>query len=158
LRLPRRRSVGTPLYGGLQILLGLSNFVQFRSVLPFGFWSRAFFPLLFIDVSPVYLKEPRIPFEPPLWYDRFFWQNPVRVTRPVPPGRCPFSSTLSTFRRVGLPVDSLSVRFRSFDLLLPFPVFRLSSSVSGLATLSVFPAIPTLRLVGFCLTGDQSYY
>ena len=104
LRLPRRRSVGTPLYGGLQILLGLSNFVQFRSVLPFGFWSRAFFPLLFIDVSPVYLKEPRIPFEPPLWYDRFFWQNPVRVTRPVPPGRLPFSSTIFTFRRVGLPV------------------------------------------------------
>jgi len=28
LRLPRRRSVGTPLNGGLQILLGLSNFVQ----------------------------------------------------------------------------------------------------------------------------------
>ena len=67
----------------------------------------------------VYLKESRFPFESPLWYDRFSWQNPVRVTRPVPPGRCPFSSTLSTFRRVGLPVDSLSVRFRSCDLLRP---------------------------------------
>jgi hypothetical protein len=68
----------------------------------------------------VYLKEPRIPFESPLWYDRFFWQNPVRVTRPVPPGRCPFSSTLSTFRRVGLPVDSL---FRSLPVLRPSPFF-----------------------------------
>ena len=113
---------------------------------------------LFIDVFLVYLKEPRIPLEPPLWYDRFFWQNPVRVTRPVPPGRCPFSSTLSTFRRVGLQVYSLSVRFRPRGLLLPFPVFRPSSSASGLATLSVLPAIPTLRLVGFCLTGDLSYY
>ena len=105
----------------------------------------------------VYLKESRFPLESPLWYDRFFWQNPVRVTRPVPPGRCPFSSTLSTFRRVGLPVYSLSVRFRPFGLLLPIPAFRPSSSVSGLSTLSVLPATPTLRLVGFCLTGDLSY-
>jgi len=80
----------------------------------------------------VYLKEPRIPLESPLWYDRFFWQNPVRVTRPVPPGRCPFPSTLSTFRRVGLPVGSLSVLlqscdcFRSFSLLQSCDCFRSS--------------------------------
>ena len=114
-------------------------------------------PVLIYRRFTVYLKEPRIPIESPLWYDRFFWQNPVRVTRPVPPGRCPFSSTLSTFRRVGLPVYSLSVRFQPFGLLLPIPTFRSSSSVSGLSTLSVLPATPTLRLVGFCLTGDLSY-
>ncbi len=85
---------------------------------------RAFSPLLFIDACGVYLKEPRIPFESPLWYDRFFWQNPVRVTRPVPPGRCPFSSTLSTFGRVGLLVDSHSVRFRSFNRFQPFDLLR----------------------------------
>jgi hypothetical protein len=72
----------------------------------------------------VYLKEPRIPFESPLWYDRFSWQNPVRVTRPVPPGRCPFSSTLFAFRRVGLQANSHSVRFRSCDLLRPSVRFR----------------------------------
>jgi len=78
----------------------------------------------------VYLKESRVPIESPLWYDRFFWQNPVRVTRPVPPGRCPFSFALSTFRRVGLPADSYSVLlwffacFRSRDLLQTFNHFR----------------------------------
>jgi hypothetical protein len=37
------------------------------------------------------------------------------VTRPVPPGRCPLPSILSTFRRVGLPMDSHSVRDRFFN-------------------------------------------
>jgi len=111
-------------YGGLQILLGLSNFVQFRSVLPFGFWPRAFFPLLFIDVFRVYLKEPRVPIESPKWHDRFFWQNPVRVTRPVPLGRCPLSSTLSASWRVSPSADSHSVRSRPFDR------FRLSCDSS----------------------------
>jgi len=85
----------------------------------------------------VYLKEPRIPIESPLWYDRFFWQNPVRVTRPVPPGRLPFSSTFCTFRRVGLPVSPHSDGRRSFDLRRTFPIYRSSSFVSGLATFLV---------------------
>lgn len=84
----------------------------------------------------VYLKEPRIPLESPLWYDRFSWQNPVWVTRPVPPGRCPFSSTLAAFWRVSLPALShsfrfgpcgplrSSVRFRSRDLLRSSDRFR----------------------------------
>ena len=110
----------------------------------------------------VYLKEPRIPIESPLWYDRFFWQNPVRVTRPVPPGRCPFLSTLPTFGRVGLSVDSHSVRVRScnrfqpFNLLRSFNRFRSSDLLRPFGR-SVLPAIPVLRLVGFFITGDSNY-
>lgn len=107
----------------------------------------------------VYLKEPRIPLESPLWYDRFSWQNPVRVTRPVPPGRCPFSSTLAAFRRVGLPARSHSLRFGPCDplqssaRLRPCDLLR-SSDRFRLFSLLRLPAIPTLRLVGFRLTGE----
>jgi len=95
----------------------------------------------------VYLKEPRIPIESPLWYDRFFWQNPVRVTRPVPPGRLPFSSTLFTFGRVGLPVNSHSVRLRPFGPCRPIPICRLSSHDSSLSTfLARFKSVDLLRL------------
>ena len=138
MRLPRREKCRNSACGGLQILLGLSNFVQFRSVLPFGFWSRAFSPAFIYRRLRVYLKEPRLPLESPLWYDRFSWQNPVRVTRPVPPGRCPFCSTLAAVRRVSLPAGSLSVRlqpcgcFRPCGLLRPLGRFRPSCD-AGLA-------------------------
>ena len=95
----------------------------------------------------VYLKEPRIPIESPLWYDRFLWQNPVRVTRPVPSGRLPLSSTLLTFRRVGLPVIPHSIGRRPFGLRRPFPICRSSSFVSGLATFFArFQSVDLLRL------------
>ena len=95
----------------------------------------------------VYLKEPRIPIEPPLWYDRFFWQNPVRVTRPVPPGRLPFPFTIFTFRRVGLPVKSHSNGRRPFGLRRSIPIYRSSPFVSGLATfLARFQSPDLLRL------------
>jgi len=95
----------------------------------------------------VYLKEPRIPIESPLWYDRFFWQNPVRATRPVPPGRLPLSSTLFTFRRVGLPVNLHSVGRRPFGLRRPIPTCRSSSLDSGLSTfLTRFQSVGLLRL------------
>jgi len=64
------------------------------------------------------------------------WQNPARVTRPVPPGRLPFSSALFTFRRVGLPASSHSVGRRPCGLRRTFPIYRSSSLVSGLATFS----------------------
>ena len=64
------------------------------------------------------------------------------VLRPLP-----FNSSLSIFL----------VRFRSRDLLLPLPISRPSPSASSLSAFSVLPAIPTFRLVGFCLTGDLSY-
>jgi hypothetical protein len=147
LRLPRREKCRNSASGGLQILLGLSNFVQFRSVLPFGFWSRAFSPAFLYRRFRVYLKEPRIPLESPLWYDRFSWQNPVRVTRPVPLGRCPLSSTLAAFRRVSLLAGSLSVLlqplgcFRPCGLLRPFGRFRPSCD-------------PGLAAGGFLLNGE----
>ena len=53
------------------------------------------------------------------------WQNPVWVTRPVPPGRLPFSSTLFTFGRVGLPVYSHSIGRRPFGLRRPFPILSI---------------------------------
>ena len=59
-------------------------------VLPFGCQSRVSHPPFFIDAFASISRDRRLPLEPPLWYDRFFWQNPVRVTRPVPPGRCRF--------------------------------------------------------------------
>ena len=93
-------------------------------------------PVLIYRRFDVYLKEPRVPIESPLWYDRFFWQNPVRVTRPVPSGRLPFSSTLLTFGRVGLPVIPHSVRLRPCGPRRTFPICRSSSFVSGLATFS----------------------
>jgi hypothetical protein len=115
------------------------------------------------------------------------WQNPVRVTRPVPSGRLPLSSTFFTFGRVGPPVNlhsvgrrplglrrpfpicrsssfvsglaTFTIRFRSVDLLRSFPISRSSPTASSLSAFSVrfrscdllrLPAIPTLRLVGFC--------
>ena len=96
----------------------------------------------------VYLKEPRIPIESPLWYDRFFWQNPVRVTRPVPPGRLPFSFTFFTFRRVGLPVNSHSIGRRPYGLRRPIPICRFSSCDSSLSTfLAQFQSVDLLRLL-----------
>ena len=95
----------------------------------------------------VYLKEPRIPIESPLWYDRFLWQNPVRVTRPVPPGRLPLSFTLITFRRVGLPVNLHSVGRRPYGLRRPFPICRSSSFDPSLAAfLDRFKSVDFLRL------------
>ena len=96
-------------------------------------------------------------------------------------------SALSTFRRVGHPVSSHSVRYRSFDrfrssdflqscdcfgpfdLLRSFDRLQLSGFLRSYDRFqsfdllrpfgrSVLPAIPTLRLVGFCLTGDLNYY
>ncbi len=49
------------------------------------------------------------------------------------------------------------VRFRSLNLLRSLLISRSSPSVSGLSTFSVLPAIPTFRLVSFCLTGDLNY-
>jgi len=103
----------------------------------------------------VYLKEPRIPIESPLWYDRFFWQNPVRVTRPVPPGRLPFFIHLIYFRtgrssskfafcwsstfRSSPSVSNLSifcVCFQSCDLRHSFPICRSSALGSNLSIFS----------------------
>jgi hypothetical protein len=123
----------------------------------------------------VYLKEPRIPIESPLWYDRFFWQNPVRVTRPVPPGRLPFSSTFlpsggSAFRCIRIPyassLSALAVRFRSVDHLLPVPVLRPSPLAPDLSIFPVrFQSYDLLRpscdsnlAIGrFLSTGDSNY-
>ncbi len=63
-------------------------------VLPFGCQSRVFLPPFFIDAFASISRDRRHPLESPLWYDRFFWQNPVRVTRPVTTWALPFSSTL----------------------------------------------------------------
>ena len=63
-------------------------------VLPFGCQSRVSHPPFFIDAFASISRDRRLPLEPPLWYDRFFWQNPVRVTRPVTTWALPFSSTL----------------------------------------------------------------
>ena len=46
-------------------------------------------------------------------------------------------------------------RFRSFNLLRSLPTHKSFSYVSGLSTVSVLPAIPTFRLVGFCLRDIQ---
>ncbi len=123
LRFPRRRSVGTPLL----VDCSPPRPFQLRPVpicSALRFLVAGLLPAFIYRRFRVYLKESRVPIESPLWYDRFLWQNPVRVTRPVPSGRCPFPSTLSTLRRVGLPVDSHSVRFRSFDLLRSFHRFQ----------------------------------
>lgn len=94
-------------------------------------------PPFFIDAHRVYLKGPRLPIEPPPWYDRFARQNPVGVTRPVPPERWPFlppsrSSGGSAFR---------SVRF-------PF--------CPGPETGPVLPAAPAFRPAGFNQRGAKS--
>jgi len=107
----------------------------------------------------VYLKESRIPFESPLWYDRFSWQNPVRVTRPVPPGRCPFSSTLllsggSAFQHVRILSVSGLATFSSLPLVSSLATFSVLPTTSGFSAFSVLPATPASRLVGFCLTGE----
>jgi hypothetical protein len=106
-------------------------------VLPFGCQSRLFPPPFFLDAYRVYLKGPRIPIESPSWYDRISWQNPVGVTRPVPPGRWPFLCP-SAFRRVGLEQ-------------LRFPFFP------GLATGSVLLATPALRLAGSASFGPAGF-
>ena len=49
------------------------------------------------------------------------------------------------------------LRFQPFGLLHSYQVLRPSPLASGLSTISVLAAIPTLRPVGFCLTGDSSY-
>ena len=94
-----------------------------------------------------------------------FWQNPVRVTRPVPPGRCPvtfhplcfmtgrsfnrFASVQSSVFR-HLPVFRLSPAFQplpSFQfspVLRPFPIFRVSPAFRLLQTSSVFPGLTTV--------------
>ena len=72
----------------------------------------------------------------------------VDLLRPVPTSRSSSSvSSLATFL----------FSSRSVDLLLPLPALRPSPFVSGLSAFSVLPAIPTLRLVGFSVTGDLSY-
>ena len=77
------------------------------------------------------------PYRVTLMVRPLLWQNPVRVTRPVPSGRLPFSSASCAFRRVGLPVSSHSVGRRPFGLRRTFPIYRSSSFVSGLATFFV---------------------
>ena len=80
----------------------------------------------------VYLKESRIPLESPLWYDRFSWQNPVRVTRPVPPGRCPVTfhplcfQTGRSFSRFALVQSPSFDFFRSSGFLRSCDRFHLS--------------------------------
>ena len=63
------------------------------------------------------------------------------MTRPVPSGRCPFSSALSIFRRVGLPIGLHSVRLSlaTASNLLIFPSLSTASdppTFTGLATAS----------------------
>lgn len=103
------------------------------------------------------------------------WQNPARVTRPVPPGRLPFSSTISSsggsaLRYIRIPnassLSALAVRFRSVDLLLPVPALRPSPLASDL---SIFPGRfqscdllrpscdPNLSIGWFLSTGGLSY-
>jgi len=106
-------------------------------VLPFGCQSRALPPAFLSRRRSVYLKGPRIPIESPSWYDRFSWQNPVRVTHSVPPECWPFPKPYCG--PAGRPsAVSLSVRFRPRGLLLP----------SG---------DPDLSVGGFHLTGDSRY-
>ena len=104
-----------------------------------------------------------------------FWQNPARVTRPVPPGRLPFSSTCSpsggsALRYIRFPnassLSALAVRFRSVDLLLPVPALRPSPFAPDL---SIFPGRfqscdllrpscdPNLSIGRFLSTGGLSY-
>jgi hypothetical protein len=82
----------------------------------------------------LYLKGLHFPIESPLWYDRFFWQNPVRVTRSIPPERCPFSS--ASCHQAGRPSDNLALRpfpasRPSFSFLRPRPFDRWVSSNGG---------------------------
>ena len=123
----------------------------------------------------VYLKEPRIPIESPQWYGRFYWQNPARVTRPVPPGRLPCSSTFSpsggsALRYIRFPnassLSALAVRFQSVDLLLPAPALRPSPFAPDLSIFSVrFQSFDLLRpscdsnlAIGrFLSTGELNY-
>jgi len=88
------------------------------------------------------------PYRVTLMVRPLLWQNPVRVTRPVPPGRLPFSSALFTFRRVGLPAHSHSVGRRPRGLRRPVPICRFSSYDSGLATLLAwFQSVDLLRSI-----------
>jgi hypothetical protein len=99
-------------------------------VLPFGCQSRALPPAFLYRRLRVYLKEPRLPLESPLWYDRFSWQNPVRVTHSVPPECWPFRFPI--YRPAGRP---WVVRFPSFSSLATFiflPATPLKSNVSCL--------------------------
>jgi hypothetical protein len=88
------------------------------------------------------------PYRVTLMVRPLLWQNPVRVTRPVPPGRLPLSSTLLTFRRVGLPVSSHSVDRRPYGLRRPFPICRSSSCDPSLAAfLTRFRSVDRLRML-----------
>jgi hypothetical protein len=103
------------------------------------------------------------------------WQNPAWVTRPVPPGRLPFSSTFSSsggsaLRYIRIPsassLSALTVRFQSVDLLLPVPASRPSPFAPDL---SIFPVRfqscdllrpscdPNLAIGWFLSTGGSSY-
>jgi hypothetical protein len=104
------------------------------SVLPFGCRSRALPPAFLSRRFRVYLKGPRIPLESPIWHDRFFWQNPVRVTRLVPLRRWPFLPP--SCRPAGRPSDSLAFRPApasrpSLSFLRPQPFGRWVSSNGG---------------------------
>jgi hypothetical protein len=108
---------------------------QFRlaphSVCPSVASRESFTRLFFIEVFHLYLKGSRFPIEPPFWCDRFFWQNPVRVARPIPLGRWPSFFILLTS---GGSAFSQS-RFPSFSSLAAFlflpttPNFRSVDSI-----------------------------
>ena len=86
--------------GGLQILLGLSNFVRFRLAPPRSSGHRSTTPVFlyrrFRLSLRVYLKGPRLPLELPLWYDLFLAEFGPGNS-PVPPGLYPFSVALQRF-------------------------------------------------------------
>ena len=70
-----------------------------------------------------------------------FWQNPVRVTRPVPPGRCSVAFNPLCFM-TGRSLGRFAlVRSSVFRLL---PVLGLSPVLRPLQTVSVFPGLATV--------------
>lgn len=138
LRLPRRESIRTPLYGGLlrpPRPFPTSSGSAF--VLPFGFQSRVFLPPFFIDACASISRDRVSLSSHPHGTTAFLGRTRSgrRTLYHLSAGR---SVSPSAFRRVGLPAASLSLRSRSRDPSLP----------SGDSDLSIG---------GFHLTGDSNY-
>ena len=91
-------------------------------VLPFGCQLRVFLPPFFIDAGASISRDRASLSSHPLWYGRFFWQNPAGVTRPVPFGRIP--SFFALLLSGGSAFSSLA--FLPFPVLRPFLVFLLA--------------------------------
>lgn len=118
---PAGESIGTPLMVDCRSALAFPTSPGSAFVLPFGCQLRVFLPPFFIDAGASISRDRASLSSHPLWYGRFFWQNPAGVTRPVPFGRIPFflALLLSGGSAFG------SSTFLPFPAFRPFPVFLL---------------------------------